>query len=1026
MKKITQSVKTTKPVSLLPNVLLLPAPHHRKWGWLIWTIILLGLLLGSIWLLRGCKTTVVSAVQAEALQAHYGKFDLLDGGPSLTGGPYNLLAQGLHYYHEVMPDGRILFVSDLTNRLDTSQTDSAADPAEIAQQVFIFDPAVNKFQDSPVSLNDKYDLDTNLLIKSGQLAVFDLDPTELRNASGNLFNTGPGGVNPKLALYDSLTGEKTDIKPEGEDLASTHFGQHPYIFELSDGILIGAVEYSQIGNYAAKQTTAVTFFYDYHTQKLTKQVGSIGLPDTDYYTSQPVVKLTDDQSLILSGADLYLLDHKTKTAVFKRRLTAYQSNEIISAQIIPNTTLVWIIASNSQTITADSIIYLYNFETNNLYSHRLGNLPLKQGTVASEYIPGQSSGIPRESDEPADSNQPATINEAETNLYHLQPLRDGTVLITGSRYYDLPWSFGLTTLLKNQWLDRADQATTADIDPANNYAAQLAANLADSSSAYNCTIQDSILLSDGRVLFAGCRWFTYTPAASKTSTQTNNANTFASQLGQVGHWTDGGKLLVGDAEKTTNDEEYSLVTDANPKFGIPYALPNGKVLFVNPVLEKQQNEWVNTDVFGQVYDPATSRSQWVTSSNIIGKKVPYTNGVTDSKGNVHFFDTLKDEELIYYANSDQLVLRSLVGQDYGDGVYKPDSATAFAGLPVAVDDKIFFFDGQTVVVFNIKNGQYSDIEKQREAAWLEKHPKDNVSQEVMDELNSGLPIFDATCTVSDPTARSKNLFGGVSSGSKEVLCGVESALYLGNHRILLAGGNQLKIYNYQSTKTEALPDLENILNIRQLFRMSDGRVALVGQATLPNGETLRSGQPDTVKTQVIEILNINTQTVSDPITNPHFPMGGTMDISYDVWSLPNDRLLFAAQLGTRLSLYDLQRHCWLNPPEALVNLGYANNDLITQLSDRPTIIKIATKLSYVDYTKETLATDTTSQSDVTVLPADAVELFIPETGPWGYYDSTVFRMSWWLWFLTLQLVQAFAGGAVIIAKKLRRRFIIPL
>jgi hypothetical protein len=257
-------------------------------------------------------------------------------------------------------------------------------------------------------------------------------------------------------------------------------------------------------------------------------------------------------------------------------------------------------------------------------------------------------------------------------------------------------------------------------------------------------------------------------------------------------------------------------------------------------------------------------------------------------------------------------------------------------------------------------------------------------------------------------------------GTNKTQCPVEGALYLGNSRILIASGDQVKIFNYKTIKTETLPNLPNINNTRKLFRMSDGRVAVVGEATLSKSKTLYSGETKTsdVHLTVIEILDINKKTVSEPIE-------GT-DITFDVWSLPNDRLLFGGADG--LALYDLQQQRWLAPPEALVNIGYTNEKLTMQLSNRPMIIKLATKLSYIDYTKKVpLLSGDTVQDNATVLPTDSVELFIPETGPWGYYDAQSSHFNWWLWFLTLQLMQGFAGLVIMLTQQRAvRRFLIPL
>lgn len=946
-------------------------------------IILIGLLLLAIWLLRGCKS-IAPAAEAEAPRAHYGKFDLLDNGPVVEeDGPF---------YSTTLPDGKVYFVANAYFATTAEELAAARQQAQSRPGVFSFDPATNQFQSFSLELQDTYGLDSYLWLSDGRLAIVKLDPYQLeRDAMGNVLPTNSTGKNLRIQLYDLPTNQLEEIDLADENLTALQLQARPVMIEIpSKGILLsGAAMISTDGQTA---TQFVDFFCDFSTKTLRQQERKSGLPPTAFIA----LPVSANETLLASEGSLYLFNSKNITTEFKKKLALPTITNITR---IPNTSLVWLgTTPKRQPLQYDSAEYIYNFSTNELYSRRVGALPLKQGSLQAA-APGGGS-IPREM--PEGSKSLAEIPNT-SNQYYFQPLADGTILVTGANYRDIPWSYGLMRLTDGAWLMRVSEPEPTEIDPAGNYR-----QFNEQKGLNDGQIRAAIVLNDGRILYGGNLWFTYTPNESRTAAQMVTPPALAAAIGQTGRWTTGGKLLVGEAEKTINDPDYSLMNDAHPKFGTPYALPDGRILFVNPVLETQYGtttQIFTSGVFGQIYNPATNRSQWVRSNILKGKKWSFADGIADTIGQVHFFDLISSQELIFDARNDHLRLRAL----------KYDGKAAAAktnlyiseilkGQPVAAENKILFFSDESVGVFNIKTGGYHDFYMEWETSWLKSHAQ--IDQDKAAAFKAGLPLFDEQCRAGDLQSSLHAIFPGLPSGTsvKITPCGIDGSLVLGNHRLLLVSGNHIKIYDYQHNRTEDLGTLKEIDTVYKLFRMTDGRAAIVGQAA-------DGGR--------IEIVNLRTKETTVAYSEPE----KLAEITSNVWLLPNDRLFFGSEPA---AVYDLQQALWLPAPEAVINIGYAGNGLMFQTA-KHRLVKIATRLGYSDYSKDFQTVSGTVQNlNATVLPADAVELFIPEAGPWSFTDPTPLQFSWWLSFVYLQGVQGLAGAVVVLTQLLRRRFLIPL
>jgi len=981
---------------------LLPPPHRHKWNWLIWLIILLGLLLLVVWLLRGCKS-IAPAAEAEAPRAYYGKFDLLDNGPVVEeDGPF---------YSTTLPDGKVYFIANAYFATTAEELSAARQQAQSRPGVFSFDPATNQFQHhidfGTKPCADIRDADacgvaaSFLWLRDGRLAVAYLTPWSYDRSSeelgGGWVDSGLGARNLQVQIYDSQTGQPSEkIKLTPEPPTTTRLGYHPLMVEIpGQGILLSSEEYTSNLPQVIPGTIShmIDYFYDFKAQTLRQQERKSGLP-TDFRGTTTLPISENEILLIDDSSRVYIFDSRTKTTQFRRRLVGSYFNVFP----IPNTSLVWINNTDKRVTKYSSTIYLYNFVTNELYSRRVGTLPLKQGSYTAT-VPGGGS-IPREI--PEGSKTLAEIPNT-SNQYSFQPLADGTILVTGANYRDIPWSYGLMRLTDGAWLTRANDTAPAEVDPASNYQ-----RLNEQKGLTDGQIRAAIILNDGRVLYGGDLWFTYTPNQSRTAAQMVTPPALAAAIGQTGRWTAGGKLLVGEAEKTINDPEYSLPNDTHPKFGTPYALPDGRIFFANPVLETQYGTTTQifaTGVFGQIYNPATNRSQWVRSNILKGKKWSFADGIADTVGQVHFFDLISNQELIFDGRSGSLRIRSLK-YDGKAAAAKTNlyASEILAGQPVAAENKILFFSGGSVGVFNIKTGGYHDLYMEWEAVWLKSHAQ--IDQDKAAAFKAGLPLFDEQCKVGDLQSTLHAIFPSIPSGTgiKLAPCGIDGSLVLGNHRLLLASSNRVKLYDYQHNRTEDLGTLKEIDTVYKLFRMTDGRAAIVGQG---NG----SGR--------IEIVNLRTKETTVAYSEPE----KLAEITSNVWLLPNDRLFFGSEPA---AVYDLQQALWLPAPEAIVNVGYAGNGLMFQTA-KHRLVKIATRLDYSDYGKDFPTISGMVQNmNATILPADAVELFIPEAGPWSFMDPTPLQFSWWLSFVYLQGVQGLAGVVVVLTQLLRRRFLIPL
>lgn len=449
----------------------------KKLKWWQWLLLGLGIFLIIGWI-----------VGANFGRTKYGKFSIIDTPNNPT-----------QVSNWRLPSGNELIHSNDMDYIGSSRS-----------KLLVFDPKVHKFsQIENFNINSNAEavfIDSNLIQVDGNgVHTFNIQTHESRRIPlpqqgytdefGDRHEPSTRWSDDDEYYQESDTGEEIKIN---EDVV---IGTNPTIATLPNNkILISSHNGLRQGSWQIN-----TYIFDLKDEKFTKINNIDKFPTGDLSVDN--FEIDDYKKLFAYGKRILLFDGNkmkiTREWELEETVSSGKSTlpgKGVQFQKISNN-LVWVSAKVNQ---GDAIGgYVLNFKTGSETYRSIPSVDLIQGSFDYRRTSVSSptgdqiirDGIERDDGSDVDFRE---VDEDRHKTFFLSFTDKNNILLTGYDSRNIPWSFGVYNIKNNQKIV-ASNSNSINTDPTTNYW----------DNYKSGSVQHSITLSNGDVLFVGPLWFVY-------------------------------------------------------------------------------------------------------------------------------------------------------------------------------------------------------------------------------------------------------------------------------------------------------------------------------------------------------------------------------------------------------------------------------------------------------------------------------------------------------------------------------------